>query len=513
MTDTTLTSRTVMEVRSPSDGRAVGSVPVATAAEVAAAAARLRAAQPAWEALGPAGRGKILLGFLDWILDNERRLTEIVQSESGKSWGDASLEIVMAVDIINYYVKNAAAFLADRGVSPAGAANLTKRLRVHARPHQLVGLITPWNGPLAGPIMDGIAALMAGASVLCKPSEVTPLTWTEAVRGWAEEIGGPPVLGCVNGYGDVGASVVDEVDMVMFTGSTATGRKIAARAGERLIPCSLELGGKDAMIVCADANLSRAAKAAAWGSMFNSGQICVSVERVYVAEQAYDEFVVKVTKEVASLRQGTDPAGSFAADVGAMATEAQLAIVERHVRDAVSKGATVVTGGKRGAVGLYYEPTVLVDVDHSMECMREETFGPTLPIMRVSGDDEAIALANDCVYGLGSSVWTRDPDRAVALSRRIEAGAVNINSVLATTFQMPAPMGGWKQSGVGQRFGGAAGMLKYCRTQTVLSERVEPLAEALWYPYRPATNKWLSRVVRLLGAHDWRRRLGLAHRL
>jgi acyl-CoA reductase-like NAD-dependent aldehyde dehydrogenase len=498
-----------IEVRSPADGRIVGSVPIASPSDVASTAAELRAAQPDWEALGAQGRGKVLLVFLDWILDNERMLVEIVQSESGKSWGDASLEIIMAVDTINYYVKNAPQFLADRDVAPAGVANLTKKLTVQYRPHQLVGLITPWNGPLAGPIMDGVAALMAGAAVLCKPSEVTPLSWGRAVRGWRDEIGGPPVLGSVSGYGDVGAAVVDEVDMVMFTGSTATGRKIAARAGERLIPCSLELGGKDAMIVCADANISRAAKAAAWGAMFNSGQICVSVERVYVADQVYDEFVEKVTDEVNALRQGTDPAGSFAADVGAMATENQVAIVERHVRDAVAKGARVLTGGRRSERGQYFEPTVLVDVDHTMACMREETFGPTLPIMKVSGDDEAIALANDCVYGLGSSVWTSDRQRATTLSRRIDAGAVNINNALATTFQMTTPMSGWKQSGVGQRFDGAAGMLKYCRPKTVLAERVELPAEPLWYPYRPRVSGVISRLVRLTGAHDWRRRLGL----
>jgi acyl-CoA reductase-like NAD-dependent aldehyde dehydrogenase len=508
--DTTLTAAaaTRIDVRSPANGRIVGSVDISTADDVAETVRELRAAQPAWEELGPHGRGKVLLTFLDWILDNERSLVEIVQSESGKSWGDASLEIIMAVDTINYYVKNAPRFLADRSVSPAGVANLTKKLTVQYRPHQVVGVITPWNGPLAGPIMDGIAALMAGAAVLVKPSEVTPLSWAAAARGWRDEMGLPPVLGHANGYGDVGAAVVDEVDMVMFTGSTATGRKIAARAGQRLIPCSLELGGKDAMIVCADAPLERAAKAAAWGSMFNSGQICVSVERAYVDAQIYDQFVELVTHEVKALRQGTDPAGSFSADVGAMATEAQLEIVERHVSDAIAKGARALTGGRRAPTGQYFEPTVLVDVDHSMLCMREETFGPTLPIMKVSGDEEAISLANDSVYGLGSSVWTSDSVRAQRLSRQIDAGAVNINNVLATTFQMATPMSGWKQSGVGQRFDGAAGMLKFCRPKTVLAERVTLPAEPLWYPYRPKVNAWIARAARFGGAHDWRRRLG-----
>jgi len=309
--------------------------------DVAATAAELRTAQPEWEARGPRARGVVLRRFLDWILDNERSLVETIQAESGKSWGDASLEISMAVDTINYFVKNAPKFMTDRTVSPAGLANVTKKLTVQYRPHPLVGVITPWNGPLAAPIMDGVPALLSGAAVLFKPSEITPLSWTAVARGW-RDIDAPRVFGCANGYGDVGRAVVDEVDMVMFTGSTATGRAIATRAGERLIPCSLELGGKDAMIVCADANLPRAAKAAAWGAMFNSGQTCVSVERVYVVADVYDEFVDLVTREVSRLRHGTDPPGSFTSDVGAMATAAQLAIVERHVADAVAKGARVV---------------------------------------------------------------------------------------------------------------------------------------------------------------------------
>jgi acyl-CoA reductase-like NAD-dependent aldehyde dehydrogenase len=498
--------RSRIEVVSPAKGTVVGGVSADSLSEVTAIAAELRAAQPEWEARGPRARGAVLRRFLDWILDNERSLVETIQAESGKSWGDASLEISMAVDTINYYVKNAPKFMTDRTVSPAGLANVTKKLTVQYRPYPLVGVITPWNGPLAGPIMDGVPALLSGAAVLFKPSEVTPLSWAAAARGW-RDIDAPPVLGCANGYGDVGRAVVDEVDMVMFTGSTATGRAIATRAAERLIPCSLELGGNDAMIVCADANLPRAAKAAAWGAMFNSGQTCVSVERVYVVADVLRRVRGSSHPEVSRLRHGTDPPGSFTSDVGAMATAAQLAIVERHVADAVAKGARVVTGGRRREPGLYFEPTVLTEVDHSMLCMCEETFGPTLPIMKVDTEGQAIELANDSVYGLGSSLWTRDGARAQRLSRRIEAGAVNINNALATTFQMTTPMGGWKQSGLGQRFDGAAGMLKFCRPKNVLSERVEIGADPLWYPYRRRTSTLISRLVRLMGAHDWRRRL------
>ncbi|BBY25781.1 hypothetical protein MSTO_59860 [Mycobacterium stomatepiae] len=328
-----------IEVRCPADGRVVGTVPDMTWAQVHEIARQLRAAQPEWEDLGPHGRAKHVLRLLDWVFDNEKWLLGLMQEETGKSWGDAQVETAVVVDAVNYFTKHAAEFLADRTVARSGAMALTKNLRVFHRPHQLVGVITPWNGPLATPAIDGIPALMAGAAVMFKPSEVTPLTWAEVTRGWLEEIKGPPVLACVTGGGAAGAAVVDEVDMIQFTGSTATGRKIAARAGERLIPCGLELGGKDAMIVLDDADIDRATSGAVWGGLWNCGQICVSVERIYVQDKVYDEFMAKLTEKVAALRQGMDRDGSFETDIGAMATENQVRIVERHAADALRAGA------------------------------------------------------------------------------------------------------------------------------------------------------------------------------
>lgn len=289
-------------VHCPADGRMVGSVPDMTAAQVHDVATALRAAQPAWEALGPNGRARYLLQLLDWVLDNEARLIGIMQEETGKSWGDAALETAVVIDTINYFTKHAAGFLADRKLKRWGAASQTKNLRVFTRPYPLVGVITPWNGPLATSTIDGIPALMAGAAVLFKPSEVTPLTWTEVTRAWNEELKAPPVVGCVTGAGATGAAVVDEVDMIQFTGSTAAGRKIAARAGERLIPHSVELGGKDAMIVLDDADIDGADGGAVWGGLWNSGQICISVERIYLQENVYDEFIGKLTEKVSTLR-------------------------------------------------------------------------------------------------------------------------------------------------------------------------------------------------------------------
>lgn len=496
------------EVTCPADGRVVATLPEMGRAEVAAAAAELRRAQPEWEAMGPDARGKHLLNWLDWILDNEQRILALVQEESGKSAGDTTIETMVAVEVINYYVKNARRFLADRSVRGHNPAAMAKQLRVFLRPHPLVGIIFPWNYPLGMPMMDVPPALVAGASVLTKPSEFTPVAWTECVRGFREEIGAPPVIASITGGGEAGAAIVDEVDMVMFTGSARTGRKIAARAGERLIPCSLELGGKDPMIVLADANIDRAVNGAIWGGLFNAGQACISVERIYVEAPVYDEFVDKLTTRANALRVGMDAAGSWEKDFGALANEAQMEIVERHVQDARDKGARITTGGTRAPHGLFYPPTVIADADHTMLCMRDETFGPTLPIMRVTDENEAVRLANDSRYGLSSSVWTRDAGRAERIARRIEAGAVNVNNAAANAFQFPLPFGGWKESGTGSRFGGAAGLMKYCREQAYCSERLDLESEIHWYPYTRARGELFGRMVRLLGARGWRRKIG-----
>jgi acyl-CoA reductase-like NAD-dependent aldehyde dehydrogenase len=499
-----------IDVTCPADGRIVGSVPVQTPGDVAAVADRLRAAQPEWDALGAAGRAKWLGRWRDWILDHRVELLQTVQAEGGKSWGDATIEALAAVEAINYNIKVAPAMLRDSRPSPAGAANRLKRLSVSHRPYPLVGLITPWNYPLAMPMLDCPAALMAGCAILSKPSEVTPLSWLAVVEGW-KEIGAPAVLDAVTGAGETGAAVVDAVDMVQFTGSTATGRKIGARAGERLIPASLELGGKDAMIVLADADVERAANGAVWGGFFNAGQSCTAVERVYVESSIYDEFVDRLVAKTVALRAGMDVPGGYTADFGALATADQLAIVERHVEAARAAGARILTGGRRQEQGYLYEATVLVDVTNDMACMQEETFGPTLPVMRVADADEAVRLANDSTYGLSASVWSKDSAKARAVAQRLNVGAININSVMMNVFQFPIPQAGWITSGVGAR-AGAHGVLKYTRPQATVSDAVELKSEIFWYPHTKRLGAIQERAVSLLGARDWRRRLGRSPR-
>jgi acyl-CoA reductase-like NAD-dependent aldehyde dehydrogenase len=301
----------------------------------------------------------------------------------------------------------------------------------------------------------------------------------------------------VPGYGETAQALIDEVDFVMFTGSTATGKKVMERAAQTLTPVSLELGGKDPMIVCADANLERAANAAVHYSMQNAGQTCISTERVYVEEPIYDDFVRLVTDRVRELRQGV-PGGPGSTDLGAMINPPQSDIVERHVKDAVDQGARVlVGGGRRDENGHFFEPTVLVDVDHTMACMREETFGPTVPIMRVRDSEEAVRLANDSPYGLSASVWTKDASKGERLARRVEAGVVTVNDSQVNYVALELPMGGWKESGLGTRHG-ADGIRKYTKKQTLLVTSFAPMKQDLhMMPYTPRRTRFVKRLLKL----------------
>jgi len=487
-------------VENPATGAEIARVPVLDAAGVAELARRGRAAQPGWNALGFAGRASVLRRAQKWLVDNRERVIDTIVSETGKTYEDALLaEINYTASAFGFWAKNAPEYMADEKVRTAAPLVKGRKLVVRYEPLGLIGVIGPWNYPLTNSFGDSIPALAAGNAVILKPSEVTPLTsllMEEALR----ECGLPDhVYQVATGRGETAQALIDEVDMVMFTGSTETGRKVAARAAQTLTPVSLELGGKDPMIVLADADLERAANAAVYYSMQNGGQTCISIERAYVEEPVYDEFVAKVTEKARALRQGV-PAGRASVDVGAVTSPAQVEIIDDHVRDAVEKGARAVVGGHRREIGggHFYEPTVLVDVDHSMKAMTEETFGPTLPIMKVRDTEEAIRLANDSPYGLSGSVWTKDAARGEAIARRVQSGAVDVNDSMLNYAALELPMGGWKASGLGARHG-AGGIRKYCRSQSILVTRFAPLERDVhMFPYRRGTTKAIGGLIKLL---------------
>jgi len=485
-------------VENPATGAVIAHCPDLGPEDVAAMARRGREVQPAWEALGFEGRARILKRMQKWVITHQEEIIAVIRSETGKTYEDALIaEISYGAAAFGFWATNAEKYLADEKVKSSAVLVKGKKLLLRYRPLGLVGVIGPWNYPLTNSFGDCIPALAAGNSVILKPSEITPLTSLKLAEG-LKECGIPDgVFQVATGQGATGAALVDQVDMIMFTGSTATGKKVMAKAAETLTPVSLELGGKDPMIVLADADVERAANTALYYGMLNGGQTCISVERVYVEEPVYDQFVAKVTEKARALRQGDGPSGSV--DVGSMTFPPQVDIVERHVEDAKAKGARVLVGGSRGEHdgGYWYEPTVLVDVDHTMAAMTEETFGPTLPIMKVRDEEEAIRLANDSPYGLGASVFGKDLKHAEAVARRVEAGAVCVNDALVNYSALELPMGGAKASGLGSRHG-AGGIRKYCQQQAILVTRFATKKDLHMYPYSAKMTARLSKFFGFL---------------
>ncbi|MEA2169192.1 MAG: hypothetical protein QOF76_2492 [Solirubrobacteraceae bacterium] len=488
-------STDTIAVENPATGATLREVPTTSPERVAELFAAARTAQPAWEALGFDGRGAIFARARKWLVANGDRMLDTITSETGKTRDDAQLELTVAIQSFAFWVKHAPKYLADQRFRSSSPLALGRRVVVRHVPMGVVGVIGPWNYPLVNAFCDCVPALLAGNSVVLKPSEVTPLT-AFLVEEMLEACDMPKdVFSVAPGAGATGSALIDEADFVMFTGSTATGKKVMAQAAETLTPVSLELGGKDATIVCADADIDRAANAAAYYSMNNGGQVCISMERIYVEAPVYDEFVKKLVENVKKLRQGA-PGGAGTVEVGAVTHPPQIDIIDSHVKDAVSKGASVLVGGKKkdSAQGRFYEPTVIVGVDHSMTCMTEETFGPTVPVMRVENVEEAIRLANDSPYGLQGSVFTTDMEKGEAIARRMQCGAVCLNDAQINYLVFDAPMGGWKTSGVGSRHG-ATGIRKYCKTQTILLSHFMPKRDLHMFPYKPGVSKLLAKSV------------------
>lgn len=505
-TDPTAEGRRRYELASPATLEPIGSFECASDDDVAAMVERARGAQPVWEAMGPARRAGYLRKALAHLVSHQDDLVDVIVRESGKPRTEAlMIDVFAAADALAHNAKHAKRWLEPEMVRPHGVLRFTKKVQLHHRPLGVVGVISPWNGPLILSLNPALQALVAGNTVVLKPSEVTPYSGRLAVDLFASTGIPEGVFQVALGDGATGAALVNSsIDKVHFTGSVATGRRIAEACARRLVPYTLELGGNDAMIVCSDADLDAAAGGAVVGSMFNTGQYCCGTERVYVMADVADEFTAKVVERVKALRQGS--AGEF--DVGPMCFEPQLAKVESQVADAVASGATVLTGGSRNdsLKGIFYQPTVLTGVNHSMSVMAEETFGPVLPIVPVADVEEAIKLANDTAYGLAGSVWTANEAEGVRIAGRMHTGSVCIND-MAVTYGIPeAPFGGRGDSGVGQA-NGKVGVRGFTHTQPVIIDRFGGKQTAQQYPYGPKGERIISRLIKTLwgrGIHRFR---------
>ena len=494
-------------VENPATGAVIREVPKMDAEAVREMVERARRAQPVWDSLGYDGRAALMRDFRGWLVANRLRVIDTIVAESGKTREDAQLaELVYAADSLGFWSKKAKKYLSDERERPHSPFLLGRKLVQRYRPYGVVGVIGPWNYPLTNSFGDCIPALMAGNTVVLKPAAATPLTSLLIAEG-LKAVGLPEdVFNVVTGSGgEAGNAMVDHVDMIMFTGSTEVGKGIMARASERLTPISLELGGKDPMIVLEDADLERAANAAVYYGFSNSGQTCISIERVYAHQDIHDAFVEKVVEKTRGLRQGA-PGGFASVEIGAITVAPQMEILERHVSDAREKGATIRTGGHgHSDNGRFFEPTVLTDVDHSMAVMTEETFGPTLPIMRVRDEEEAVRLANDSPYGLDSSVWTGDIERGERIARRLDTGGACVNDALLNYFGTEVAFGGAKESGLGARHS-REGIRKYCQSQAILVTRFAPRRELHMFPYSKGRSKLIERFIVLLFGRGSRRR-------
>jgi succinate-semialdehyde dehydrogenase / glutarate-semialdehyde dehydrogenase len=462
------------EITNAMTGEPLGRVPHCSADDVVAAAGRARAVQSAWAARPIAERAAVLLRFHDLVLRRQNEVLDLIQLENGKARRHAFEEVLDVCITARYYAHTAQEYL--RPKRRQGVQLVLTEVWEHHHPKGLVGIISPWNYPLTLGISDAIPAIVAGNAIVTKPDDRTPFSALWAVQ-LLEEAGMPPgLVQVVTGPGsELGTPIIEQSDFLMFTGSTDVGRNVAKQAAERLIDCSMELGGKNALLVLDDADPGKAATGAVRAAFSNAGQLCISVERIYVPRSLWDAFVDKFVAATKSLTLSA--ALDYSAGMGSLISEKQLQTVIEHVDDAVGKGATVLAGGRaRPDIGPhFYEPTILTGVREGMTAFADETFGPVVSLYPVDNEQEAIDKANDSAYGLNFAVWTGDPARGRRVAAQLQAGTVNVNGAYAAAWgSVDAPMGGMKDSGMGRRHG-EHGILKYTESQTIATERLVPV--------------------------------------
>lgn len=495
----TIGERTIT-VRSPLTGADVGSVIITEPEAVESAVAGAREAFALWGSMSHAERKPFLRAFTKAVLEGMDHAADVIHQETGKDRGEAMAEIVAGLTAMDFYSRKAEKLL-KRKKGEAWPFLITKGWTEY-HPRGVAGIITPWNYPFYLAMLPVIQAIAAGCTAVLKPSEVTPMSG-QLVADFAARAGLPDgVITVIHGAGDTGAALVRaSTDIISFTGSTEVGKRIHAEAAHSLKPLILEMGGKDAMVVLEDANVKEAAHGAVSWGCFNAGQTCVAVERVYVVDSVYDEFVKAATDAIGKLDAGSGGRG----DIGPLISPPQVKIIEDHVADATAKGARLVHGGSRidAPHGVYFEPTLVVDVDHSMDLMREETFGPVVPIMKVRDEEEAIALANDSRYGLHGSVWTGDKGRGARVAARMKTGTVAVNDHVINFFVPTIVLGGIGESGLGGQLG-EEGIKAFTIHKSITSARTKPTTKLMgsWLPRRVGARYWKAVAKALFG---WRR--------
>ena len=486
------TESTTFTSLNPATGEVVGEHPIHDRAAVRAAVARAREAAEWWRELGWKERRLRLLNYKSSLVRNLNRVAELVHQETGKPLIDARLELVLSITHLDWAARNARKVLRPRNVYP-GLAAINHKCVLEYQPLGVIGVIGPWNYPVFTPMGSIAYALAAGNAVVFKPSEYTPGVGLLLAELFESVVPEKPVFQVVTGFGETGAALARSgVDKIAFTGSGPTARKVMAACAENLTPMVAECGGKDAFIVDADADLEAAADAAVFGGMSNAGQTCVGVERVYVVESVYEEFLGKLTEKAGRLRPGFDRE----ADYGPITMPGQLPIIERHIKDALDKGGKAVVGGVESVRKPYVEPVILTDVPDDSAAACEETFGPTITVHKVKNAEEALEKANRTPYGLAGAIFSRDKSRAMDLARRMRSGATSINAVIAFASVPALPFGGVGESGFG-RIHGADGLREFARAKAITRQRFALPTNVASFS---RTEKDMARLLKLITA-------------